>query len=812
MKGDFSRNTFDPKKHYSNVLMQQGRVHLDADWNEQQAIVTCRVETEARDVIGKCGGPLGGAGFGLVAKPDGTLVIGKGRYYVDGILCKNEQDAAYKDQPDLHEPPDIPSLLKEADTALGIVYLDVWKRHITALDDRLIREVALGGPDTATRVQTVWQVKVLPVQSAGDSSELQELIEVRKELLQMLMELEEAGAGADQIAEVKAKIEEVEAAIIASLGRKSCADSFPEWTDLISPPEGKLTAQTTVADDDDNPCLLPPSAGYQRLENQLYRVEVHRPGPRGQATFKWSRENGSVVTPIEKFNGKEVTVTSVGPDAVLGFSNEQWVEVIDDKRELDGAPGQLVQIANVDPGTRIITLKVAPAAIDSRYNPKLRRWDQTGDDATAGGVRILTGLHDLEGGIQVQFSAAHYKTGQYWLIPARTATGEIEWPPFEVPNTSPEAVPPLGIHHHYCRLGIVRLKDNDLRVIQDCRTIFPPLASPALRVERISWRNDDLMSISRFAEEGLRMALSGTPDSRTIDSSTMIVTAEVSYREGDSQSEVPLNHSLILHGSISVHGNIIHWQWDQGTNPDGPSGAGFLAVNSLAAIQDPRIIRLRVVLKGHVVWGDFGQRRLFLDGQAFGRPDLRGVDNSVRTALELPSGNGERASDFESWFFLGTEGDTPEPLQVRTVRFISVRETGEQPSSAGDINVPPVPSVPPVFKAGERINVVEIEFNRAVSPEGMKPNGEPQSIHVDRVDQAGNLDKIFGDIQLVDEHKARFLVQDPSRFPKGNFLLTILGEDRDVDPGVRAQDDGSLLDGDFDDDPGADFRLEFRAV
>ena len=30
MKGDFTRNTFDPTKHYSQVLMQQGRVQLDS--------------------------------------------------------------------------------------------------------------------------------------------------------------------------------------------------------------------------------------------------------------------------------------------------------------------------------------------------------------------------------------------------------------------------------------------------------------------------------------------------------------------------------------------------------------------------------------------------------------------------------------------------------------------------------------------------------------------------------------------------------------------------------------------------------------
>ena len=38
MKGDFSRYRFDPAKHYTAVLEQQGRVQLDADANEQRAI------------------------------------------------------------------------------------------------------------------------------------------------------------------------------------------------------------------------------------------------------------------------------------------------------------------------------------------------------------------------------------------------------------------------------------------------------------------------------------------------------------------------------------------------------------------------------------------------------------------------------------------------------------------------------------------------------------------------------------------------------------------------------------------------------
>ena len=55
-------------------------------------------------------------------------------------------------------------------------------------------------------------------------------------------------------------------------------------------------------------CQPIPSAGYQGLENQLYRVEIHQGGPMAWATFKWSRENGSVVTQVTSYSGPVVTV------------------------------------------------------------------------------------------------------------------------------------------------------------------------------------------------------------------------------------------------------------------------------------------------------------------------------------------------------------------------------------------------------------------------------------------------------------------------------------------------------------------------
>ena len=53
MNGDLSRVTFDKINHYTRVVMQQGRVQLDADFNEQTAILLHYLQTLAADLIGR---------------------------------------------------------------------------------------------------------------------------------------------------------------------------------------------------------------------------------------------------------------------------------------------------------------------------------------------------------------------------------------------------------------------------------------------------------------------------------------------------------------------------------------------------------------------------------------------------------------------------------------------------------------------------------------------------------------------------------------------------------------------------------------
>ena len=67
--GDLTRSTFRPDRHYSGVRMQQGRVQLDADWNEQLDLTAHRDRVEAVDVIGAAGVPKVGGGFELTVSP-----------------------------------------------------------------------------------------------------------------------------------------------------------------------------------------------------------------------------------------------------------------------------------------------------------------------------------------------------------------------------------------------------------------------------------------------------------------------------------------------------------------------------------------------------------------------------------------------------------------------------------------------------------------------------------------------------------------------------------------------------------------------
>lgn len=169
MKRDFSRLTFNPGKHCSGVLHQQGRVELDSDRIEDVFDRLNLLQMETVDIIGACGFPEPGSAFRIWENPDANaapddFLIGggagpRGRGYVQGILAQLEQGVSYHSQPDFPNAPEI-TMPADGGDLTAFVYLEVWQRLITYLEDDSIREIALGGPDTGARIKTIAQAKV----------------------------------------------------------------------------------------------------------------------------------------------------------------------------------------------------------------------------------------------------------------------------------------------------------------------------------------------------------------------------------------------------------------------------------------------------------------------------------------------------------------------------------------------------------------------------------------------------------------------------------------------------------------------------
>jgi len=543
MKADYTRLTFNREKHYNGVRMQQGRVQVDADWNEQMDIQAHLRNTQSTDVVGACGAPRLNGGFKIEALGDKSdLSISPGRMYVGGRLCELEEtlsvgvtalDAANNtlrtpflsaDGKILFEPqhwieiiadglepliaqitkieektannstyleatidpgeadlsvfegaeglhirriisykaqtsyPYDPDTDAPTDAGLYAAYLDVWERHITAIEDATIREVALGGPDTATRTQTLWQVKLMKVDDTNS-------------------------AGAPL----------------------TCWDTPSPWAELPEQSKGLMSARAAASESETRPCIISAAVGYRRLENQLYRVEIHKSGKAGTATFKWSRDNGIVVSRVEQIiaGKRALVVSNAGRDTVLSFGTGQWVELIDEERVLRGEPGLLLKLAPGEENTLVVDeatwndiknkdYRDEILAIDlSKTLVTVRRWDQKSSSSEEGAALVdgavpvpsdTTKEVDLEEGVKVRFHGGdenyYYNTGDYWLIPARTVGGDVEWPKDGSKNPIPQ--PPHGIYHHYCKLALVDWDGTNFTVRHDCRPLFPALNEPDL--------------------------------------------------------------------------------------------------------------------------------------------------------------------------------------------------------------------------------------------------------------------------------------------------------------------------------------------
>jgi len=481
-RGDFTRDTFRAEDQYSRVFMQQGRVSIDADWNEQVSIINHYQRMLTTALIGSHAAPWNCPNdFRLTFTDERKYRLNWGHYYVNGLMCVNER----KYEGELTE-----LLNCEADEfELGsyVFYLDVWESHITYIDDDGIREQALGGADTATRAQINWKVRAKEI---GDF-----------ESVKPMLHFDETGNATG-----------VEQAGFLHLIRED-----------RKPGRGFMVARGKPARKGSDLCTSDSSAGYRGKENQLYRVEICRSDEEA-VTFKWSRENSAVMFPVRSINNDTVTLEHLGRDVCTHLKVNDWVEVITGDEDCHCDKCELHQVVSIDAEKYMVKLDhnvvgdFDEAALAHAY---LRRWDHSGFDER--GIPMETAIADwyeLEDGIEIRFGVAMseaaigkapkkavrdeadvflekveadqesikrrlkklylgFQPGDYWLIPARSASNSIEWP---IMSGKPKPMPPHGVVHHYAPLRLVIRDDGETQLDLDTRRVICKNWQPAARL------------------------------------------------------------------------------------------------------------------------------------------------------------------------------------------------------------------------------------------------------------------------------------------------------------------------------------------
>src|SRR6266568_1977262 len=106
MGSDRARITYDESRQYRAVVMQQGRVTVEADWNEEEQVVNEEMRKEALDFVGPNGTPDNGYRIDSGQVPfdlsvsNGTMYVGGMRAFLAYPVQQKGHALQYSDQPD----------------------------------------------------------------------------------------------------------------------------------------------------------------------------------------------------------------------------------------------------------------------------------------------------------------------------------------------------------------------------------------------------------------------------------------------------------------------------------------------------------------------------------------------------------------------------------------------------------------------------------------------------------------------------------------------------------------------------------------
>ena len=225
-------------------------------------------------------------------------------------------------------------------------------------------------------------------------------------------------------------------------------------------------AQGTGVPDGDGRGLgaLTTEGSYTAAANRLYRVEIDRPGDIGEATFRWSRENASVVArviePVPPGSTAVVVEDAAGlhPGDLVLLSKEFGAE----RHEIRQVVGNVLTLA-APTGAQLAELPAASrpgfTAFDLADRPMIQRWDGFGVAiAPDPGDETVSASIPLEDGIALRFGGSRMVAGDHWTFTTRHLAGDLAGD--EVDGVGPatrieqlDFARPHGVRHHYAPLA-----------------------------------------------------------------------------------------------------------------------------------------------------------------------------------------------------------------------------------------------------------------------------------------------------------------------------------------------------------------------
>ena len=458
---DLSRSSTDYRKHYKSVRAQQGRVFVDDDHNDNERIHTEEQRRDLVDIIGPSGVPGDGFKISNPRLTNGRLDfdIAAGAMYVGGNRLQVETPGTtYQLQPDWLELFGSPTAVNPpAANRNDLVYLETWMQPVAAVEDSELFEVALGGPDTSTRMKQMQQIRLFTGIAGTDC---------------------QAGW----------------AAFVANLAAQG-RGTLNQENELI--PDTQLTVLFPGGGQPDL-CSPPVAGGYLGAENQAIRVQIV------DAThFTWSFDNAAPLYRVQLSadqNGNLTVVTMLTepkdqahwPMAQQVVELLPWSALLPNEEKTADLSGFMTRVAtSFDPDTKEFTISdVVPPTFGNAWQQRsdagsfdatqffyLRVWNRGSDTTSAPAILFASGGPvDLGGtGLQVVFSGNDRPFDDYWIIAARPDS-----PDQVVPWQLTSGKGPNGYRRYFAPLGVIQwaVPAGGVAtgtVIDDCRIPFQPL-------------------------------------------------------------------------------------------------------------------------------------------------------------------------------------------------------------------------------------------------------------------------------------------------------------------------------------------------